>query len=122
MECQDRVVFIILAGKQSLEPLPVNIRANTVELSLCFFDQALILCLVAQLDQRHRIFVSCLELLVLFDLGFKIGGALEDLLRIVHIVPKARLCSTVLELFYLTSHLTESQCRRQIIYLGLHCL
>ena len=107
MEGQNGVFGIILTGQQGGQPHLRHAGLQLLGVGGSLLVNALVAGFLRQLDKRHGILVQRLQLLVGLHTGLQLGGALQHLLAVFHVVPKARLGGLALQLGNLDAQLID---------------
>ena len=103
MEGQDGVVAVVVAEQQGCQLAAVEIIGQFGKAGLQLLEHGFVLRLDGELAEGQQILPLGLEVVEALNLVLERFGALEDFLRILHIVPESRLARAVLQFFHLFS-------------------
>ena len=100
MEGKNGIVGIIFAQQQSSQFASFQIVIQGFKAFLQLIQHGIIFHLQCQITQGQQILLLGAQVLIPFNLILQCLGALQDFLRLFHIIPEARLAGTVFQFFY----------------------
>ena len=122
MEGKDGVFAVVFPGKQGGQAHLRHAGLQLLGIGGGLLVDAFVPGLLRQLDEGQGVLVQGLQLIVGFHTGFELGGALQHLLALFHVVPEARLRRLAFQLGDLDAQLIDIEGLPKLPKLRLHAL